>query len=146
MKNLELKLMIYRVGNRIHVTILILICNHIGNSRMYYSADSLQSLSFALCHCYAPATRSVSIPAPVYCMSSIILRPRRISMTLTYSLDADRVCSRAKNHFSPNEPLGLSDAGTQASGQSQIGLEAYKEAYKPLHQNQRLLMYFSVCF
>ncbi|KAF8173272.1 argonaute-like protein [Pholiota molesta] len=88
-----------------------------------FTADSLQSLSFALCHCYAPATRSVSIPAPVYY--------------------ADRVCSRAKNHFSPNEPLGLSDAGTQASGQSQIGLEAYKEAYKPLHQNQRLLMYFS---
>ncbi|KAF8179654.1 argonaute-like protein [Pholiota molesta] len=112
------------------------LCSHagiLGTSRpAHYTvrrcpiADSLQSLSFALCHCYAPATRSVSIPAPVYY--------------------ADRVCSRAKNHFSPNEPLGLSDAGTQASGQSQIGLEAYKEAYKPLHQNQRLLMYFSVCY
>lgn len=31
------------------------------------SADALQSLSFALCHVYARSTRSVSIPAPVYC-------------------------------------------------------------------------------
>ena len=31
------------------------------------SADGLQSLSFALCHVYARSTRSVSIPAPVYC-------------------------------------------------------------------------------
>lgn len=29
--------------------------------------DGLQSLSFALCHVYAPCTRSVSVPAPVYC-------------------------------------------------------------------------------
>jgi Piwi domain len=32
-----------------------------------HRADGLQSLSFALCHVYARATRSVSIPAPVYC-------------------------------------------------------------------------------
>ena len=31
------------------------------------SADTLQALSFALCHVYARSTRSVSIPAPVYC-------------------------------------------------------------------------------
>lgn len=31
------------------------------------SPDALQALSFALCHVYARATRSVSIPAPVYC-------------------------------------------------------------------------------
>ncbi|KZP28302.1 stem cell self-renewal protein Piwi, partial [Athelia psychrophila] len=29
--------------------------------------DVLQNLSFTLCHCYAKATRSVSIPAPMYC-------------------------------------------------------------------------------
>ena len=34
-----------------------------------FTADSLQSLSFALCHLYARSTRSVSIPAPVYCES-----------------------------------------------------------------------------
>ncbi|KDQ33827.1 hypothetical protein PLEOSDRAFT_21640, partial [Pleurotus ostreatus PC15] len=31
--------------------------------------DDLQSLAFTLCHAYAKATRSVSIPAPVYCKS-----------------------------------------------------------------------------
>ena len=30
-------------------------------------ADGLQTLTFALCHVYARATRSVSIPAPIYC-------------------------------------------------------------------------------
>jgi len=34
-----------------------------------FDADSMQALSFMLCHVYARATRSVSIPAPVYCMS-----------------------------------------------------------------------------
>lgn len=32
-----------------------------------FSPDALQNLSFALCHVYARSTRSVSIPAPVYC-------------------------------------------------------------------------------
>ena len=32
-----------------------------------FTPDSLQALSYALCHVYARATRSVSIPAPVYC-------------------------------------------------------------------------------
>ena len=31
------------------------------------SLNRIQDLSFALCHVYAKATRSVSIPAPVYC-------------------------------------------------------------------------------
>lgn len=31
------------------------------------SADAMQNLSFSLTHVYARATRSVSIPAPVYC-------------------------------------------------------------------------------
>jgi hypothetical protein len=35
-----------------------------------HRADGLQSLSYALCHVYARATRSVSIPAPVYCNAS----------------------------------------------------------------------------
>ena len=36
-------------------------------------ADDLQSVSFALCHVYARCTRSVSIPAPVYCEYTILL-------------------------------------------------------------------------
>ncbi|KAI6110019.1 Piwi domain-containing protein [Pisolithus sp. B1] len=43
--------------------------------------DILQNLSFCLCHSYARATRSVSIPAPVYY--------------------ADIVCARANFHFDP---------------------------------------------
>ena len=43
-----------------------------GVVRFFYAnvgprADGLQSISYALCHVYARATRSVSIPAPVYC-------------------------------------------------------------------------------
>ena len=33
------------------------------------SSNSIQTLTFHLCHQYASATRSVSIPAPVYCKS-----------------------------------------------------------------------------
>jgi hypothetical protein len=40
----------------------------------------LQELAFALCHIYAKATRSVSIPAPVYCTS--------VSINTLPSLDA----------------------------------------------------------
>ncbi|KAJ7232048.1 Piwi domain-containing protein [Mycena haematopus] len=83
-----------------------------------FSADALQSLSFALCHVYARSTRSVSIPAPVYY--------------------ADIVCSRAKIHFDPfTQP---SDSGaTEAS----VNLEAFKKDYLPLHAGQKLRMYFS---
>jgi len=88
-----------------------------------FNSDSIQALSFALCHVYARATRSVSIPAPVYY--------------------ADIVCSRAKNHFDPRGNLNLSDTGTEASGAGPGGIEAYKLGYKPLHANQRTLMYFS---
>jgi hypothetical protein len=34
----------------------------------------MQQLAFALCHVYARSTRSVSIPAPVYCRSPLLLR------------------------------------------------------------------------
>jgi eukaryotic translation initiation factor 2C len=88
-----------------------------------FKADAIQALSFTLCHVYARATRSVSIPAPVYY--------------------ADIVCSRAKNHYDPTGNLDLSDTSTQASGAGPGGLEAYKLGYKPLHPNQRILMYFS---
>ena len=86
-----------------------------------FNADSMQALSYYLCHVYARATRSVSIPAPVYY--------------------ADIVCSRAKNHYDPEGNLNLSETGTQVSaGTAQ--LEAYKREYKKLHDKQSRLMYF----
>ena len=100
-----------------------------------------------LCHVYARATRSVSIPAPVYCKF-----PERRARSLKNLLsdfgpftDADIVCSRAKNHFDPNGNIDLSDTSTQASGSGgDPGLDAYRQAYRPPHGNQKTAMYFSV--
>ncbi|KAI0093804.1 Piwi domain-containing protein [Irpex rosettiformis] len=39
------------------------------NNEPNWDLDQLQAVSYALCHAYAPSTRSVSIPAPVYCKS-----------------------------------------------------------------------------
>ncbi|KAJ7611818.1 argonaute-like protein [Roridomyces roridus] len=89
-----------------------------------FSADSLQNLSFALCHVYARSTRSVSIPAPVYY--------------------ADIVCSRAKNHYDPQGTVDFSDSATQVDdGQVASSLEAFRRGFKPLHPSQATLMYFS---
>lgn len=87
-----------------------------------FTADGLQSLSFALCHVYARSTRSVSIPAPVYY--------------------ADIVCSRAKNHYDPQGSFDFSDSATQADDASTT-LENFKRGFKPLHQKMATVMYFS---
>ncbi|KAJ7932831.1 argonaute-like protein [Mycena leptocephala] len=85
------------------------------------SADTMQALSFALCHVYAGATRSVSIPAPVYY--------------------ADTVCARAKIHFDPFSRQGAwSESGTTEASQN---LEAFKKDYLPLHKDQTVRQYFS---
>ncbi|KAJ6566989.1 argonaute-like protein [Mycena capillaripes] len=85
------------------------------------SADTMQALSFALCHVYAGATRSVSIPAPVYY--------------------ADTVCARAKIHFDPLSRQGAwSESGATEASEN---LEAFKRDYLPLHKDQTLRMYFS---
>ncbi|KAJ7284419.1 argonaute-like protein [Mycena rebaudengoi] len=85
------------------------------------SADTMQSLSFALCHVYAASTRSVSIPAPVYY--------------------ADTVCARAKIHFDPT----LRGGDWSESGNTDVSenLEAFKKDYLPTHSNQAKTMYFS---
>jgi len=89
-----------------------------------FSADDLQSLSFALCHVYARSTRSVSIPAPVYY--------------------ADIVCSRAKIHYDPEASLDFSESASQmTSGQADATLDSYRRGFKPLHTNMANLMYFS---
>jgi eukaryotic translation initiation factor 2C len=91
-----------------------------------FNADSLQSLSFALCHVYARSTRSVSIPAPVYY--------------------ADIVCSRAKNHYDPQGRWDLAGDENESfvdPGQAKYTLDRFQQAFKPLHANQKSLMYFS---
>ncbi|KAF7359006.1 Protein argonaute-2 [Mycena sanguinolenta] len=95
----------------------------LGTSRpahysVLYDESNFSLFSFALCHVYARSTRSVSIPAPVYY--------------------ADIVCSRAKNHFDPFTQQ--SDSGATETSET---LEAFKQAYLPLHDGQKLRMYFS---
>jgi len=76
------------------------------------TADQYQGLSFNLCHVYASATRSVSIPAPVYY--------------------ADRVCARAENHFAEHLQYDDSDIVTTASGKSvPFDLEKWHNGFKP---------------
>jgi eukaryotic translation initiation factor 2C len=90
-----------------------------------FNSNTLQAFSFALCHVYARATRSVSIPAPVYY--------------------ADLVCGRAKNHYDPEGTLDFSESATQTvdSGQADATLEAFKTGFKQVHQYHRMRMYFS---
>ncbi|KAF9480194.1 argonaute-like protein [Pholiota conissans] len=87
-----------------------------------FSADAMQNISFSLCHVYARATRSVSIPAPVYY--------------------ADIACARAKNHYAPGSDFDPSDAGTVIGAQAESQLEAFKAGYKPLNPKMENSMYF----
>ncbi|KAI0832378.1 argonaute-like protein [Trametes gibbosa] len=89
-----------------------------------FTPDSLQALSFALCHVYARSTRSVSIPAPVYY--------------------ADIVCARAKNHYDPDGGMDFEGSGvTLDDTQKTSTLEAFKKGFKPLHKVMQKVMYFS---
>ncbi|KAH8832904.1 argonaute-like protein [Flagelloscypha sp. PMI_526] len=108
-----------RSGNAPAGTVIdtdIVLLNEIG-----LSPDSLQSMAFTLCHVYAKATRSVSIPAPVYY--------------------ADHVCDRAKHHFDPY----ADETSTVASGSDAAAAVARAVSnFKPLHGNQATRMYFSM--
>lgn len=85
----------------------------------HFTADSLQALSFGLCHVYARATRSVSIPAPVYY--------------------ADIVCERAKNHYNPSVGYhSVDETETTTSG----GEQRYEDLYEHTHASMRYKMYF----
>lgn len=85
------------------------------------NVEVLQNLAFSLCHAYARATRSVSIPAPVYY--------------------ADIVCARANFHFNPD--LHYDDsAGSTVSGGSPFNLSAWQMGYRPRHDGMKGKMYF----
>ncbi|KAK7472435.1 hypothetical protein VKT23_000550 [Stygiomarasmius scandens] len=87
--------------------------------------DKLQELTYAFCHNYARATRSVKIPAPVYY--------------------ADLVCRRAKFHF--DSEVQYSDNMSVSTGEGENDMEHqlnyYKQHFQPVRS--RLLdsgMYF----
>ncbi|KAF8608017.1 Piwi-domain-containing protein [Ceratobasidium sp. AG-I] len=88
-----------------------------------FTPDGLQALSFALCHMHARATRSVSIPAPVYY--------------------ANIVCERAKNHFDPAVNYApIDDEATTTSENGSSAIAKFKELYKPAHESMRYKMFF----
>lgn len=112
-----------------------------------FTPDNLQALSFALCHVYARSTRSVSIPAPVYC-ESLAERcgfPIDALTWLRCTPDADTVCSRAKNHYDPDSPgMDLSETATQLElPEAARQLEAFRANFRPLSAKSRRVMYFS---
>ncbi|EFI28409.1 hypothetical protein CC1G_13943 [Coprinopsis cinerea okayama7 len=85
----------------------------------------LEELAYGLCHIYAKATRSVSIPAPVYY--------------------ADLVCRRGMFHIDPrNQNVSFDDTTSiHTSGtEPPFDLEPWKNAFKPLHGALEPAMYF----
>ncbi|KAJ7612202.1 argonaute-like protein [Roridomyces roridus] len=89
-----------------------------------FNADKMQQFSYALCHVYARATRSVSIPAPVYY--------------------ADIVCSRAKIHYAPIAWDALSDSQSQAgSADDADSLTAFKRDFSPVNKKLEMSMNFT---
>ncbi|KAH6918741.1 Piwi domain-containing protein [Coprinopsis sp. MPI-PUGE-AT-0042] len=86
--------------------------------------EAMQEYSFALCHLYAKATRSVSIPAPVY-----------------YS---DLACGRGAFHFDPhNQSLQLDDNSSNSSSDSkEYNADIWNAAFKPVHRGLAPAMYF----
>ncbi|KAJ7702329.1 Piwi domain-containing protein [Mycena rosella] len=84
--------------------------------------SQIQEFSFALCHIYAKATRSVSIPAPVYY--------------------ADLACARGKFHIDPASNMDLEASTTTGGQDEEFDLERWQEAYKKIHDNVRASMYF----
>ncbi|KAF8592778.1 Piwi-domain-containing protein [Ramaria rubella] len=83
-------------------------------------ANMLQSISYALCHVYARATRSVSIPAPVYY--------------------ADIVCARGRFHSKLIHDGGDSTGSVTSGGP--IPLEEHKNAFRPIADGMKNSMYF----
>ncbi|KZT69027.1 Piwi-domain-containing protein [Daedalea quercina L-15889] len=82
-----------------------------------HDACSYQRLSFNLCHVYASATRSVSIPAP-------------------------RVCARAENHFPEEMHFEESDTASTTSGRAEFDLARWADSFKLARTNMTRQMYF----
>jgi hypothetical protein len=58
-------------------------------------------------------------------------------------LDADLVCSRAKNHYDPQGTLDFSDSTSHSQTAAEV-LASFKQGYQDLHPAQARLMYFTV--
>ncbi|KAB5587889.1 Argonaute-like protein [Ceratobasidium theobromae] len=83
-----------------------------------FTVDSIQSLTFALCHVHARATRSVSVPAPVYY--------------------ADIVSGRARNHYDPSYDPDETESIASGAGTSTV--QPYKDQFRQTHDRMRYKM------
>ncbi|KAF5391908.1 hypothetical protein D9757_001740 [Collybiopsis confluens] len=75
------------------------------------NVEKIQGLAFSLCHVYAKATRSVSIPAPVYY--------------------ADLACARSEFHYVPGTSGAMSDSASVSSGNGGFILDEWQMNFKP---------------
>uniref|UniRef100_A0A8H7Y224 Piwi domain-containing protein n=1 Tax=Psilocybe cubensis TaxID=181762 RepID=A0A8H7Y224_PSICU len=101
-----------------HYTVLV-------DENWNFNMPEIHKLSYKLCHNYARATRSVSIPAPVYY--------------------ADLVCSRGMFHINPDDmDLRFDDNQSSSSGtsNSSIDMNRWKGTFKEVHPNLLKSMYF----
>ncbi|OAX39508.1 Piwi-domain-containing protein, partial [Rhizopogon vinicolor AM-OR11-026] len=97
-----------------------------------FDIKPIQEVSFTLCHAYVSATRSVSIPAPVYF--------DRISHVL------QKVCARAEYHFDTSLRY-MDDAATVTSGSSDgkqpFNLSKWRSGYSQTHPSVLSRMFFA---
>ncbi|KAK0445338.1 argonaute-like protein [Desarmillaria tabescens] len=85
-----------------------------------FDPNAIQALAYTLCFTYARATRSVSIPTPVYY--------------------AHIVCKRAKTHYDPQAaPLSIMSGGSQTREET---LAQHQGQYQGVHNVQAKRMYF----
>ncbi|KZV61782.1 Piwi-domain-containing protein [Peniophora sp. CONT] len=100
--------------------------NVLYNENAQLNVDGLQSITHALTHVFARATRSVSIPAPVYY--------------------ADIVCARAKHHYDPSGDAHLEDTTVDETNDGSVAQQAradnFRNRFQPVHRNISQLMYF----
>ncbi|RPD74278.1 Piwi-domain-containing protein [Lentinus tigrinus ALCF2SS1-7] len=79
-----------------------------------FSKNEIYQMAYHLCHIYASATRSVSIPAPVYY--------------------ADKICQRLSSHCSL---MSASDTSSVNSGDTPFDLDEWKNNFKQSGLNKR---------
>ena len=116
-----------------------------------YRPDGIQSLSYALCHVYARCTRSVSIPAPIYCkfLFPLVCQPPSLFIHVQINSDAHNVCTRGKNHYDPqqvkrifpSEMTGTEDTRDRAMARRDEESE-YQSCFQQTHERQASRMYF----
>ncbi|PPQ73608.1 hypothetical protein CVT24_008066 [Panaeolus cyanescens] len=113
------EVIVYHLFPAVRTAHYVVLRDDIFNNNM----QMIEEVAFALCHVYAKATRSVSIPAPVYY--------------------ADLVCSRGAFHISPDSRLVFGDSASVTSSGDSFDLDQWKRAFAhSAHSKIKEGMYF----